>query len=209
MAISYSNIAITGSKSHGCGAVVCTLPDGSVTVDVIDHYEMVNTWKFSSQLGDKGINALDKVYITLNRLASIDPERAEQYRLEASTFFDNEKTIFKPYKILGRIEDHGYIEMARNCELEQAVIKMDEPELPGDKMYTINQDLWDLMDNDNRAMLILHEIIYSETISLGHQTSRKARYYNAHISSNRLEEMTSQEYGDLERLVFSVVPTPP
>ncbi len=62
--------------------------------------------------------------------------------------------------------------------------------IPGEKRYFINQDLWDQLDNDNRAGLLLHEFIYRE---LRTPTSVKVRCYNSIISSNLLNQISLTE----------------
>src|SRR5205085_1885391 len=60
--------------------------------------------------------------------------------------------------------------------------------------YTINKDLWDRMNTNNRAGLILHEIIYKEALRDGQHDSVKARYFNAYLSSTKMASFTPQQY---------------
>lgn len=66
----------------------------------------------------------------------------------------------------------------RGCKIEQIAIQK-EPAFPEDKRFTVSKDLWDLLDEDNKAGLVLHEIIYREALLYGHEDSVNARYVNS------------------------------
>jgi hypothetical protein len=58
----------------------------------------------------------------------------------------------------------------------------------------INRDIWNLLDSNSRAGLLLHEIIYEHFVSEGEQNSRLARYFNSHLASTSLRAMTISQY---------------
>jgi len=70
-----------------------------------------------------------------------------------------------------------------DCALEQLVIQS-EPDVPGDARYLINDDIWRRLPVEDQVAVILHEIIYREAFPLGHQDSRKVRYFNSWLYSN-------------------------
>jgi hypothetical protein len=55
-----------------------------------------------------------------------------------------------------------------------------------------------LLDEDNKAGLVLHEIIYQEALKYGQKDSRGSRYLNSYITSSKFEALTLAQY--LERL---------
>jgi hypothetical protein len=69
----------------------------------------------------------------------------------------------------------------------------------GVKKYIINQDLWSLLNNTNKAGLILHEIVYSDAIMRGQNNSIYARYFNALLSSKEITKLSQKEYKKIMR----------
>lgn len=91
------------------------------------------------------------------------------------------------------IPDSGNIVIPKGCTIEQ-IANQSAPLYADDPRYIIDQSLWSLLDNQNRAGLILHEIIYREAIELGHDNSVSTRFLNANMSSRKIESMTIADY---------------
>jgi hypothetical protein len=68
--------------------------------------------------------------------------------------------------------------------------------LPEVKRFSIQRQLWAQLSHDDRAGLVLHEIIYREAIEKGHKDSRMARYLNALVGSQQLDHFTQAQYDD-------------
>jgi hypothetical protein len=73
------------------------------------------------------------------------------------------------------------------------------PKFPGEKRYVVAKDLWDRLDENNRAVLVLHEMILGDAIEDEHQTSESSRYLNGLITGNQLGSKTPKAYVDLLR----------
>jgi hypothetical protein len=78
--------------------------------------------------------------------------------------------------------------LPKNCELKQIAIQIRNPDL-FDKRYVINQDLWNSLDTDNQAALVLHEIIYRMAIEQGASDSVGARLINSLIFSDTVSNL--------------------
>ena len=144
----------------------------------------------------------------LNRLEAIDYLRAQKYKQWYKDFFNQDELTWG--ENLVNIADTGALSIPNNCEIKQIAVQ-ESPSLPGDKRYIISKSLWSLMDEDNKAGLILHELIYREVISEErcgglddieekhvcsqlHLNSKRVRYYNSLISSSAMAEMSEREY---------------
>lgn len=144
------------------------------------------------ELGPSHWSAEDKVIYALERLKILDPERTSNYLEELGLFF--ESAVFLPNIELADIPDSHHIVIPANCTLKQIAIQISNIDLPEPARIIIDRDLWDHLDNDNRAALMLHEIVYKEAISLGHKTSFRTRYLNGFICSQKAKEIDASRY---------------
>lgn len=197
-------------KGNGGDALVCYNSKGEIrSVRLLDYYEALQKQRIKSiELGEKEWGFHEKVLYALNRLETIDYLRAQKYKQWYKDFFNQDE--FSWGENLVNIADTGALSIPNNCEIKQIAVQ-EAPSLPGDKRYIINKSLWSLMDEDNKAGLILHELIYREVISEErcgglddieekhvcsqlHINSKRVRYYNSLISSSEMAEMSEREY---------------
>lgn len=186
-----------GGVSGGGGAVVCRDKAGAVrTVTVLDVYEAgirQIPLDFGPATSREAILGFE-----LDRFAKVDPFQAEVYRRQVKEFFDPAYSRFLKNITLPFSEDTGPIVPPVGCGYEQIVLQA-EPDFPEDRLYTVNQDLWDKLDAKDQAALVLHEVIYHELIQGGAQTSFYARYFNEYLFSNRLASYAPFAYLKLLR----------
>lgn len=179
---------------NGGDAVVC--PDGKggiQSVELLDVYEnRVLRPSYVPAMGANNLSAFEKVEHILQRLSTIDPVRAKNYLDALNDFFNS--TIFLPNVQLADVQDSAHLVLPKNCELQQLAIQLSNVSLPEGMRIIVNEDLWNLMDVDNQAALILHEIIYQEATILGHQTSFLVRYYNGFICSEAPSKISKSLY---------------
>lgn len=95
------------------------------------------------------------------------------------------------------IPDSNHFPLPSNCALRQAAIQQVKV-VPHDKKYLINKDVWDYLDENQRAVLVLHEIVYGEALRHGHETSQKSRYFGSLLFSDEIQKMDESAY---ERIV--------
>jgi hypothetical protein len=153
-----------------------------VTLDIFEAKVLHNR---DVDLGDPQENVNEKVHRIINRLP---PESGLQYILNNNFYEFSQQHVIKDLK-LRKIKDLGVdpknIAVKRGCHLEQVAIQTAAME-PGKTMYFIDKAGWNKIDNNSRAALILHEIIYSYTISQGAQDSRAARWINGLVMASDL-----------------------
>ena len=186
------------SKGNGGHVVVCREPRTNAIqhLELLDFYEAREIRGIERELG--GTRTPDKIAVALGRLARLDKPRAEAYAARAAKF-ESEALIKKGVK-LRLIDDSFHLALPAHCRIEQLAIQI-EPVFPEDRRYLVNGDYWELLDADNRAGLILHEVIYAEALRLGHTDSRAARYFNSYLTSKKIEAITPEGYPDFLRLI--------
>lgn len=84
----------------------------------------------------------------------------------------------------------------KGCKMQQVAIQQ-PPEFPGDLRYIIDENLWDKLDSNSKAALIIHEIFYNEGIFLGHQNSKAVRYMTGIVTSTRMRKISQSEFAKL------------
>lgn len=171
--------------------VYCQNQDGSPHLELLDFYEGRSLKGIRVELGPKDLPVEIKISQALNRLERVSAGRAANYRRQVESFF--QETLFLEDASLIDIPDSDHIVLPRNCKIQQ-IANQSQPLYLEDPRFVIDKVLWDQLDNDNRAGLILHEIIYRETLSLGHTNSIAARLLNSNITSQRIESMTVADF---------------
>ena len=177
--------------ANGGDAIVCgTSGSRARSAELFDFYEARSLRKIGTDLGAKSLSVDKKVQLLISRIQQISPLRATLYRTQAAGFF--KETLFLKASELVAVPDSNAIALPVGCKLEQLAVQR-EPMFPQDKRYTINQDLWNELDNDSKAGLILHEIMYREARGFGHTTSTYIRYFNTYIAANIQTALKTQE----------------
>lgn len=177
---------------NGGYGVICKKPGGKLQVQLLDFFEA----KFRKLLYSLGTNnsVQDKVGVALKRLSRLDEKRAKRYQERASKFMVN-ANFFPNVTLQGKIDFvTGIIETG--CEIGLIAIQK-KPRFEEDKLFTISSDYWNAMDDDHKAGLILHEIIYQDALQAGQQDSVGTRYFVGTIASEKIEKLNRRAYFDL------------
>lgn len=182
-----------GIDGSGGGSVLdCKTPSGKQYYELMD-YNDGRRRKLPIDLGPKNLSVSERIEFVLNRLHKINPTRAENYADMVNAFNDN--LDLRDKSKFGKTPDVTDEVIPENCERVQVIIQIN-PELPGDKRFIVNKDIYDKLDRDSetKAGLILHEVAYYEQ---GMQNARRLRYFNAWLASSSLQNMTLAEYAKL------------
>jgi hypothetical protein len=167
-------------------------PDG-YSIEVLDYHEIRVRFPprtFTIDLGSQG-DEWARVRYALQRLARLDPNRAAVYQDKADHFLENANLV--PHANLPDPGDSGPTYLEVGCRAIPTVIQY-HGHVEEQKLYTVNEDLYDALSPNHRAGLILHEIIYGEAIEHGAQNSQDSRYVNALISSAEIAKMSPSDY---------------
>jgi hypothetical protein len=189
--------AFAGGQEVGNGgdAVVCRDAGGNITsAELLDFYEARVLRGIDRDLGDPSLSVDAKTGIVVKRLAPLSPVRVDVYTMWLKAFMDNAQ--FLSGVQLVEVPDSDHLAFPKDCKVEQLAIQK-EPEFPEDKRYTVNKDIWDRLDNDSRAGLMLHEIIYREAIAAGAKDSVGARYLNSRLCSHEADTFTMSTFVDI------------
>jgi len=185
-------------KGNG-GDVITSCEDKSrPKVQFYDLYEAEERYGLTLAPAE-GATATDKAQNLIARLTKLNPNRAKLYTGWLQTFF--QETKFRRKSLID-IPDTGAGFIPTGCKLDQLIVQVD-PYLPGDKRYTINEDLWEQMDANNQAAAIMHELILREAAlpENNHETSQLTRYIHAIVESTQMAEETTQ--GWVEKLTLA------
>jgi len=161
--------ALAGGSSAGNGGntIVCMDGNGQIkSVELLDFYEARVKRNVSPDLGDATLTVDEKVEIAFKRIEKVSDYEAINLRYEYEQHFKKD-SVFLPGIRLVTVDDSDHLFVPAGCQQEQTAVQK-TPEFPGDKLYNIDQDLWNHMDANNRAGLILHEIFYRQAILHGH-----------------------------------------
>lgn len=183
MAASASAFAASGTTvGNGGNSIVCKNTSGNITsVEILDFFE-ARTNGLELKLNDRLPNYKSILIENFNRWQSIAPKRIEQYKKWLSEF--ESETIFVSGANIPSIPDTGSVILPTGCDLKPIAFQRPNSEIyPGVKRYTISKDLWDLMDEVQRAGLVMHELIYREGILAKHITSFPTRYFNGYLAT--------------------------
>jgi hypothetical protein len=184
---------------NGGDGMLCVSADGSRSYQVLDYFEALQkdpAFRFSFAAATKDPYAL--VGDVIRELANFDRPRAAAYAAKLKRFPHEILQVDGP---LEPVPDTGPITIPAGCSVFQLAIQR-PPAFPTDKRYLVDKLLWARLDAVHQAGLILHEIVYGETLALGHETSETARAFNRAISAEGFSKMTAAEYRALVDRTF-------
>lgn len=141
----------------------------------------------------------------LKDLEKINPTRARLYAGRIDRFMND--ASFVPNAELADIPDSHPMALPTGCKLKQIAIQKPKM-LPQDPLYVIDQDLWNQMAPEQKAGLMVHEVVYTDAIKYGHSNSRSVRYLTALFHSNRLEKTSVADFNEFIRAkmrLFNIV----
>lgn len=181
---------------NGGDVVVCRNADNSIrSIELLDFYEARVERDQIIQL-DPNKSVEENVAIYMQRLGSYDLYQKNRFQALYQEF--NNDARFMPGVELVDIPDSNHISFPVGCKVEQIAIQKN-PQYPGERRYSVNKDLWDKLTTADRAGLIMHEIIYRDTVLLADKLeddvdSIPTRFLNSTIAANGLTALRSSEY---------------
>lgn len=178
----------------GGGGVLCKDNAGRVTsFEVLDVYE-ARVRGMQVTLGAPTLTVEQKIAAALDRLRRLSPERAARYRRRAGEILASAQFFRRGY--LPRVGDEDPTDVPEGCRLVQIATRR-KPIFAGDREFLIDGSLYDQLDRDNQAALILHEVVYEEGGKrFGHRSSRFSRAFLSTFLSRHIEGMTVRTFFD-------------
>lgn len=155
---------------NGGDVMICQSEAGELSVHLLDYF------RISGIAMGTGADAFEKVREVLLDLRRIDPVRATLYLQGLENFI--KEAVFHEGR-LRNIEDEGRLPRGSSwrgfaCVPRQVAIQFRRSDqesysswsnVEGER-YIIDQIMWDMMSEEHRAGLVLHELIYREAINL-------------------------------------------
>lgn len=144
--------------------------------------------QFSSQT-----SVLAKALDIIGRLEARDMGRAAQYKSWALSFFDEVQWVREA--AFHQTPDLGMVIIPNGCRLEQVVFQRN-PSILNKTRYLIDENLWNQLDSDNQAALVVHEVIYREFMNSATKelASERIRIFNLALHTDILVNLGLPEY---------------
>ncbi len=197
---------------NGGDAIVCSTQSGRAPAEILDYYEGREWHNHIHSFSTTG-DFLARADHLLDRLATFDPDLASAFKQRVRSIYADFN--LRPNIELENIPDSQHIGIPTSCLLKQVVIRLSEVQL-GQKRFQVSKDIWDLLDDNNRAGLLLHEVIYeylTGTLKVDlvpiqrdprypgfpHGNSSYARRFNSLIGSLGFDQLTAVQYATLQK----------
>lgn len=170
---------LDGADSSGGGvAVVCRNSDDTIkSVELLDLYEgrIVYNLKIVKQGNDFQEN-LDAITLKLDTVfGDLKLKKAPSKNIGKAI---KDMNLLQGDVSLAPVNDANVIVIPNNCDLEQIA------HYKNNSILLINSNLWNMMDDLNKAALIAHEAVYLYQRELGDKTSQYSRKVVAHLFSD-------------------------
>ncbi|WP_413290663.1 hypothetical protein [Bdellovibrio sp. HCB337] len=189
---------------NGGSAVVCTLPIRMYdAVEAKARYGMepvLPKGPSADYCQKQNDNCTLVAKTIVSRLKKMDPQLETILQSLVNNFWSEAMLTY--YDLLP-VHDTGVGFIERGCELKQLAIQH-RPLFEEDRRYFIDRKIWDHMFDDQRAVLIVHEVLYNYALQLLPETnsSEKIRYFNALLLSNKISVLAPEKYQVIKAKVF-------
>jgi hypothetical protein len=182
-------------RGNGGDALVCKNAQGQITsAHFFDLYEAKE--KFGMNLvAPQGSTISEKVLNLIDRVSGIDPIRAKTMKLWYSSFM--QEASFKSGITLVDVPDTGDAFWPKECELAQLVVQTDLNPPLNPYRYIFSKDIWQLLDDNNKAATIVHELLWREARFADHKTSAAIRYFNGLFQADSFKNLNFSDYSSL------------
>jgi hypothetical protein len=164
-----SPLATGGGDLGGGNALVCN-QNGNIFLKILDIHEAeINGLNLDLGTGASFQEKLDFVF---DRMKKVSPVRAEVYRSMAKDILLTE-TAWVEDSVLPAVKDVNVVVVPHGCVLALGAVQrpIEQRKFPNVKFYIFNKDAFALLDEDSKAALILHEVLYTEARYSGLNTS--------------------------------------
>lgn len=185
-----ADVRVVGNGGH---VVICKDSAGRMqSIDVLDSYEARHMGVID--LGSSQLSLEAKVEFALARFEKLNKPFANELRARAKEFFKT-ATYYSDLE-LPESNDEGQVILGNGCALHQIALQQLSP-LPGGKFYIINDRFWKMLPADDKATLVLHEVVYSYFHDKGATNSKNARLLNAMLIQNKLSDLSPKDFSNL------------
>lgn len=177
---------------NGGNAVVCKEPGTGIfrSAELLDYYEARILRNLSIKM-DSERDEVERAAKAVSRLKHLDANKVEQWTKRIREF--KSQASFVSGVTLTSIPDANPVAIPNGCELQQAAIRR-AVVYDGESTFLVNKDIWEKLSDDDKAGLILHEVIYEDHAQIGEKTSNSARFLNATLASDDIAKWNAGRY---------------
>lgn len=185
----FSLSAWAGNEKGNGGNFLACVKDGQTTFTLLDFFEYpavdqnrtIGSWQVEVQ------NKIDKI-------KKLSPLRGQYFSKLLEVF--NREVQFKSGGNFSSSGDVGPILIPTDCSLVQAATQIRDPNNPRYGFY-LNTEVWGKISELQKAGLVLHELLLTEAIESGHESSVRTRILNGKIWADEFDNKDAnyfQEY---------------
>lgn len=206
-----------GSEAgNGGSAIVCRDAAGAVTsVELLDFFEGRQIFGQPLDLGPQSLAPYEKVALFLTRLQNMGVSGITLDELEhLVTYFKTEAKFYAGARLV-EIPDSDATVIPAGCKQEQMAIQRKPASESNQKepYFSVNRDLWEhpSFDSDQKAGLILHEILYYASLNYNFRSdtevrnSRKVRRFLSLFSSGDFFPPLSRLADELSTIGYGAI----
>lgn len=168
-----SSLAMAGDKGNGGYSIVCRDNDGPITsAEILDVYEGRILYKRNFAVDQNSVEDLVNV-----ALARVDYWGAFANKLKKEIALIEKNMILIPEGNELELTDDAFPPIKKKgCKFEQLANYTNSGEV------LVSQEIFDRLDNVNKAAMFIHEALYSiRRKSVGDTTSQTTRKFTAHL----------------------------
>lgn len=183
--LSATSVMAGVTNGGGGKAVVCRAQNGKIYwAELLDLYESRELFGLNLINQSLPVNTIvDGIKLKLK--SSLD-----QADIHLFPLIDRVNNIFRlisKNNVIKPIDDAAEVALLKDCALEQLANYVD------DDLLIVSQEIWDNLDNTNKAALIIHEAIYRQERYYGATDSRRARKIVGHLFADYLFTPVKQD----------------
>ena len=175
----------------GNGGYVLNCNDTNKPTELLDFFEWSTNNAPIEFLPTPSQNPINLALKMIVSLQDVDNYRYHTYKYWINNFFNEVR--FVDSFTLSTTNDFDVVALPDECELIQTIVQR-EPIYNNEKRYTIDRNIWENLSIENKAGLILHEVIYREAASLKQTDSRRVRHLTGYLANSLNEGLGSIEY---------------
>ncbi len=180
---------------NGGDGVFCVSPEGQpLNGTLLDFYESKQPIPTDIGVNDSYILIAENI---LKKIKKAAPKISEQYSIRLKNI-ESEFEFIKTEKLVDIADSMNFLSPGNsNCQILQIIIRK-KFVIKNESRFLVQENLWNRLDNINKAGLILHEIIYEHFAKLGQENSTKARrlnsfmFFNSNITENSFWSLVKQ-----------------
>jgi hypothetical protein len=200
---------------NGGDVVLC---DHDTKAYMLDYIEGLGRgFKFTALSPSASVE--DYVQLYFGRLQRIRDARAWEFESMKNAILSDLKNwnggeealnqIVFTHEILPDITDSQELGLPQNCRNKaQLVIQRATSTFPEDQVrirnFKVNIGLWNLLDAQQKALAILHEILYWDAINSGAVNSRPVRYMLQHLASEKFDTYDWCAWSELIKIMSPI-----